>query len=190
MATDLILIRHGATRWNRQKRYCGFRDISLSPQGKKQVKQLCAQMSGIKASAVYCSDRTRAIETARIIFKRKKLRKIKDLREMNFGVFEGLTYAQAREKYPRIYGRWLNDPFSIALPKGEHLNNFKQRVVKALAKIIRDNKDTSIAVVCHGGTIGIFISHILDKKEFWKHIPKPASLTRITIDKGKASVHG
>lgn len=173
----MILIRHGQTSWNARKIYCGARDIGLNANGKKQAARLRRQLNAGKIYEVYSSDKKRAMQTARIIFKKNKINRLAGLREMRFGVFEGLSHAQVLRKYPGIYSRWLKDPFSITMPKGESLRDFRKRVVMAMKKIAKAHPEQKVAVVCHGGVIGIFLSHLLKRRNFWKLIPKPASCT-------------
>lgn len=188
MATKLILIRHAQTQGNFKKRYSGFMDISLNDEGRKQAAKLYKRLKKEEIHKVYSSDRKRAIQTAEIIFKGTKIEKIPHLREVHFGVFEGLTYKEIMERHPVIYKKWLNNPFSITIPKGEDLGNFKKRIVKALKKIVSLNKNKTIAVVSHGGAISIFINHILKSKDFWKQIPHPASLSIIEYKNRKRKI--
>jgi len=179
MATKLILIRHGETDLNLKKRYCGFLDIDINAKGRKQASKLCKRLNAEKIDKAYSSDRKRALHTAKIIFRKIKIEKIPGLREMHFGIFEGLTYKQIMEKYPLVYTRWLKQPYSLTIPKGEGLPGFKKRVIAALTKITRLNKNKTIAVVAHGGVISAFLNHILKSKDFWGHIPNSGSLSII-----------
>jgi len=189
MPTRLILIRHGATEWNLKKRYCGFMDIGLSNKGKKQAKKLRHRLKKEEIFRVYSSDRKRAIETAKIVFKRIKIERIPALREIHFGIFEGLTHKEILKRYPGIYKKWLKDPFSIDIPGGEKINNFRKRIVKAFRRIIKVNKNKTIAVVCHAGVISIFINNILKSKGFWSRIPSSASLSVIEYRNVQPKIH-
>lgn len=188
MATKIILIRHGITEWNRQKRYCGFFDISLSDKGKIQAGKLRERLILEKVHRVYCSDRKRAIHTAKIIFNGSKIKKIPGLREMHFGIFEGLSHNEIIKRYHETYKKWLRDPFRISIPKGENLNTFKKRVGGAFKKIIAANPDKNVAVICHGGVISVFITAILKSGDFWKYIPRPASISIVEHRNGKEKI--
>ena len=174
--TRLILIRHGETLWNAKKRYCGSINIGLSAKGKKQAGRLRGRLSGMNIHKIYTSDRRRAIQTAKIIFQDAKINKIPDLKEMNFGIFEGLTYREIIKKYPKIYSAWLKRPFCVVIPRSESLISFRKRVTRALKKIIFVNKNKTVAVVCHGGPISAFVTVILKTNDFWKYIPHSASI--------------
>lgn len=184
--TRLFLIRHGVTEWNREKRYCGHRDIGLSNEGKSQVKLLSNRLNAVRFDRVYCSNRKRTIQTARMLFKQARIIPDWGLREINFGVLEGLKHKEIMEKYEDTYKKWLKDSFKNSIPKAEPMNVFKKRVENALWSIIRFNSGKTIAVVCHGGVIGIFVNGILKNRNFWRCVPSPASVTIVEHEKGKA----
>lgn len=183
--TKLILIRHGVTRWNKEKRYCGHRDIGLSNEGRRQVKLLSGRLNLVRFDKVYCSDRKRAMQTARMLFKQARIIPDRNLREINFGILEGLKHKEIMERYADTYKKWLRDSFKNNIPKAEPMNTFKKRVEKSLRNIIRLNPGKTIAVVCHGGVIGIFVSSMLKSKNFWRCIPLPASVTTAEYKRGK-----
>lgn len=188
MPARLILIRHGQTDANLKKKYSGFMDVELNSKGEKQAGRLRKRLTAVKIHKVYASDRRRAIDTAKIIFKGFKIETIAGLRELHFGVFEGLTYKEIMKKYPGIYKKWLNDPFNITIPGGENLGDFKKRVMKSFRKIILLNRRRTTAVVCHGGTISIFINNILKSNDFWKLMPQPASLSIVEYKDGRPKI--
>ncbi len=181
MTTRLILIRHGSTSWNLKGRYCGFRDIGLSAQGRQEARDTHNALKKAKVDRVYTSDRKRAVETCKIIFNGMSAQRSPALREIHFGVFEGLTYSEVMQKYSRVYARWLKDPFGVRIPRGEKMADFRKRVVNAFRDILSLNRNKTVAVVCHGGTISIFLNSIFKTKEFWKRIPKPASSTTVSF---------
>lgn len=187
--TKLILIRHAETEWNSTRRYCGHKDIGLSDRGKQQAKKLRKILTKKIIHRVYASDRKRAIQTAKIIFNgTMKIEKIKDLREINFGCFEGLTHEQVTKKYPQIYQKWLRDPHKNNIPGGEKIPDFKKRIVSAIKKNIALNHDKTTALVFHGGSISIFLTSILKKDKFWQYIPRSASISIVEYKKGKAKI--
>ncbi len=185
MTTKLILIRHGITAWNKQGRYCGYKDVGLSRQGKVQAVKLRERINNISFDRIYCSDRKRALQTARIIFKKAKIARVSALREINFGVLEGLKHDEIMEKYPKAYKEWLADPYKGRIPRAEPMQVFKKRVGGAIKKIIRSNRGKTIAVVCHGGVIAIFVSSILKSRDFWSYVPSPASVTIVEYKDNK-----
>jgi broad specificity phosphatase PhoE len=188
MPTKLILIRHGETTWNFQRRYCGFANVALSDNGKRQAKSLAGRLKTEKIHKIYSSDRKRAIQTAKIIFRDSKIERIPELREIHFGCFEGLTHKQILKKYPGLYKKWLKDPYNTIIPSGEKLADFKKRITRIFKKIISLNPGKTTAVVCHGGSISILITGILKNRNFWKYIPGSASVTVVEYRNGKPSI--
>ena len=188
MPTKLILIRHGETDFNRKKRYSGFKDIPLNSKGKRQAGKLHKRLKDDEVHKVYASDRSRAMQSARIVFKDRLIESLAGLREIHFGIFEGLTYKEIMKKYPVVYKKWLKDPFRVKIPGGESLIDLRIRVVRELKNIMAKNKNKTVAVVCHGGPISIFVNHILRSKDFWKYIPKSASLSIIEHKNGKSKI--
>ncbi|MDP3041372.1 MAG: histidine phosphatase family protein [Candidatus Omnitrophota bacterium] len=189
MTTKLILIRHGITKWNKEGRYCGYKDVSLSSQGKLDVIKLRKSLNKISFDRIYCSDRKRALQTRTILFGRSDFTRAKGLREINFGVFEGLKHDEIVEKYPEIYKKWLIDPYKGRIPNAESIQVFKKRVGSAINKILRFNRGKTIGVVCHGGVIGIFVSSILKSRNFWRHVPSAASVTVVEYKNNKFKIN-
>lgn len=188
MTTQLILIRHGITAWNKQGRYCGYKDVSLSSQGKAQVIKLRAGIKNINIDRIYCSDRKRALQTRAILFGKGDFIKLKGLREINFGVFEGLKHDEIMKKFSAVYKQWLIDPYKVRIPEAEPMRVFKKRVQGAIKKILQAHRGKTIAVVCHGGVIGIFVSSILKSRNFWRHVPSASSVTVVEYKNNKFKV--
>ncbi|MEW5758001.1 MAG: histidine phosphatase family protein [Candidatus Omnitrophota bacterium] len=195
MAVKLLLIRHGQTNYNLKKRYSGFADVGLNKTGKQQARGLVKKLEKEKIHKIYASDRKRAIQTAKILFKNREIEKISDLREIHFGVFEGLTYKEILQKYPVIYKRWLKNPYKITVPKGESLSDLKKRVIRAIKKIMNSAKGGSasggktVAIVTHGGVISVFLNHLLKTRDFWNTIPKSASLSIVEHKNKKIKIN-
>jgi broad specificity phosphatase PhoE len=102
---------------------------------------------------------------------------------MNFGVIEGLRHKEIMNSYADIYKQWLKDPYNNHIPKAEKLNLFKKRVTSVMKKIVSHNGCKTIALVCHGGTISIFIAGILKSRNFWRYIPGSASISILEYGK-------
>jgi broad specificity phosphatase PhoE len=187
MRTKLVFIRHGITAWNKQKRYCGCKDIGLSSQGKAQIVKLRKSLK-ISFDRIYCSDRKRALQTRAILFGMTDFTKVKGLREIDFGALEGLKHDEILEKYPQVYKEWLADPYKGRIPEAEPIRVFKNRVRGAIKKILQANRGKTIAVVCHGGVIGIFVSSILKSRNFWSYVPSAASVTVVEHKNNKLSI--
>jgi alpha-ribazole phosphatase len=173
MSIKLILIRHAESDGNVQKKFCGFKDVELTKKGIWQAERLSYRLKGVEVDEVYCSDLKRAQHTAEIIFKDKGVNIITNpnFREINFGIWEGYTFDEVKSKYGYgdEFNLWLeNINEKIKLPKGESLIDLNHRVMTELGKILkRDkkmNKDKTIALVCHGGTIRVILGNALNLK--------------------------
>ena len=98
----LILVRHGETTMNLQKLYYGFLDADLTEKGIEQVKSAREILKNMDYDEIYSSDLKRAYKTAEIInHKGLEIKVSKEIRELNFGIFEGYTYQELKEKYPK-----------------------------------------------------------------------------------------
>jgi broad specificity phosphatase PhoE len=185
MTIRIILIRHGQTEWNRKKKYCGWVDITLNKKGMAQGRKLSKILTKEKIDKTYSSDMKRTVQFAKISLKDRPIQKLRQIREINFGVFEGLNYAQAMKKYPCIYRKWLNNPLNFKIPGGESLNILAKRVRRAWKKIISQKNYKTIAVFSHAGPIKIILCDLLKldlKKEFWRLNPAPASINIIKFN--------
>lgn len=165
----LILIRHGETGYTEQRRYCGHNNTPLNSKGIKQAIRLRSKLKKIKIDKIYSSDLRRACQTAKIIFKNRLIIKKRNLREIDFGAFVGLTWKESSQRYPSIYKTWLNNPLYTKIPNGESVSKFKKRIEKCFANMLDQNQDKTVALVCHGGPIRIIILKILkqDMDKFW-----------------------
>jgi alpha-ribazole phosphatase len=175
MDTTLYLVRHGETEGAEVKRYKGSIDVPLSEKGERQIEQVSAfilkdlQKRSDPASppalprAVYCSDLRRAIRSAKIIAKPYSLDPVivPSLRERNFGIWEGMSFDEIRQKYPEEFDAWAGNPLQFSPMQGESTMVMKERVIDAFEKIIGNHKGDSIAIVSHGGVNRIILCHTL-----------------------------
>lgn len=184
----LILIRHGLTDDNLKKKYSGIRDIGLTRAGRQEAKKIKEKIKGLKVDRVFCSDLKRSWQTAEIIFSNRTCKIIKNphLREINFGIWEGLTHSQILKRSPAIYRKWLADPFSMAIPGGQRLSCFIQRIKKELRKIVNSNTKQTVALVTHSGVIRVILNTLLGIKKnyFWRLKINPCAVYIIEY-KGK-----
>lgn len=166
MSCKVILIRHGETVWNYLGKLQGHRDVPLSEVGLNQAKALAKRLEAYQIDAVYSSDLQRAYQTANAFAEPKGLlvQTVKELREMDFGKWEGMSYKQIQKTTPELWNAWVNDPISTSPPQGEPVPQMAERVYEAIKKIVSESQGKQIAIVCHGGSIRAFISKILGMK--------------------------
>ena len=180
--TRIYLIRHGETTWNEAGRYQGHRDVELSPRGLKQAILLRERLQRENIKAVYASDLRRARETANIIAQAHGLmvKELPSLRELNFGLWEGLTYQEIASQYPEEWKKWLADPGNIRVPGGESYLELQERVYGTLQKIVAQHPGENLAIVAHGGPLRVIICQVLGLGL--------GGLWRFRIDNGSISV--
>jgi probable phosphoglycerate mutase len=160
MATQVLLIRHGETDWNRIKRIQGHIDIPLSELGFSQAEQLAERMkrdvrAGARLDAVYSSDLQRARQTAQPFADALglDLRLSEGLRERSYGAFQGHDSDEVSEKFPAEYVEWQTRDPGFAPPSGESQRVFYHRVLHAMEPIVAAHPDGRIACVAHGGVL-------------------------------------
>jgi alpha-ribazole phosphatase len=157
----LILIRHGETDYSLARRYCGFSDPPLNDEGIQQSRQLAVRLKGMRIDKIYSSDLARARQTAEIVFPKDAIEPVADWREMNFGLFEGLTHEQIIHRYATLYRHWVDDPARVEPPEGEGLRDFSKRVREGISAVVSQHGGTTVAVVTHGGPIRIALCDAL-----------------------------
>lgn len=168
--TKLILIRHGETDYNLYNKYCGSSDPPLNEKGIFQARRLKERLKDTAVDKVYSSDLKRAFQTAEIVFENCSIEKLPGLREINFGVFEGLNYEEIIERYPAIYNSWIENPAQTRIPDAETLRVLACRVRQIISLIISRDNDKNVAVITHSGPIRVLLCDIMryDLNMFWQ----------------------
>lgn len=169
--TKVLLIRHGQTVWNQGGKYQGHTDVQLSEEGREQARRLRQRFINDRIDAFYASDLSRAMETASIIAEGRgaPVVPVPALRELNFGVWEGLTYQEILAGYGYLAERWYIDPTGLAIPNGETFEELKERSYRVMQDLVARHPGQTILVVSHGGTIRAIICAVLDLdlKNIW-----------------------
>lgn len=157
--TEILLIRHGETDWNVEKRLQGHIDIGLNDKGRWQAEALGKALANEALDAVYASDLQRALLTAQAIARAQGLtvQAERQLRERCYGALEGMSYQEINEAYPDVYAAWRSRDIHVRFPAGdspaETLAEFSSRVVAAVIAIATKHPDQKIALVTHGGVL-------------------------------------
>ncbi|OGW32289.1 MAG: hypothetical protein A2X54_01255, partial [Nitrospirae bacterium GWF2_44_13] len=154
MVTTLYLIRHGATEGSETKRYKGSIDVPLSENGQRQMEQVAKYLNRPYKSdtaynglnAVYTSPLSRALKSAEIIAEPHGLNPIviEGLRERSFGIWEGMTFTEIKEKYPQEFEAWAGNPLRYSPIDGESTIEVRERAISALNKIIDNHNCNGI----------------------------------------------
>lgn len=160
-ATRICLVRHGETTWNAESRIQGQIDIGLNTAGLVQADAAAAWLSARNVTpvvALYSSDLLRARQTAERIARRLCLPTLLrgDFRERRYGFFEGLTYDEARARYPSDYQLLETRVADFVIPfGGESLRQLHDRVSAGLGQLVSTHRGETIVVVTHGGVLDI-----------------------------------
>jgi len=150
--TTLIVIRHGETEWNRERRMQGTTDTQLSDLGRAQAQALGRRLASSHFAALYSSDLTRARHTAQAIAEHTGRSIVTDsrLQERRFGIFEGLLAAEIRERYPQEHARFASRDPDYEVPGGESASAFTARCLGCLSEIAGRHRREDVVVVTHG----------------------------------------
>lgn len=155
---DLWLVRHGETDWNRELRFQGHLDAPLNGLGMRQAQRLGAHLASVPPSPLLASDLVRTRQTAEPLAGHWQTSAVPDSlwREQAFGVIEGLTFEQVRERHPDIVQGWRTHDPDFAPPGGESRRQFHARVMQAVQTLVercRQEGWQSPVVVSHGGVL-------------------------------------
>lgn len=161
--THVLLIRHGQSRGNAERRFGGHTDTPLSARGRRQAEATAKALAAEKFTAIYSSDLKRAVETAKPLAQltRAHLETSDAFRERSVGVMEGLTFEEAAAQYPEQYAALLHREFEHVLLGGESYRQTLDRASKKLDEAIEKNRGGRIAVFTHTGAICILILHLM-----------------------------
>jgi broad specificity phosphatase PhoE len=149
MPDSLIVIRAGATDFELQGRIRGVVDIPLCAAGVAEAEHAACLLAGSPAIGLVSSEERCAAETARIIGRSMGLkpRLIADLHNLDQGLWQGLLVQDIRRKQPRLYRQWQDNPWAVAPPEGELLEEACERVESVLEKLFRRHVDGRVAIV-------------------------------------------
>lgn len=160
---DILLIRHGETAWNAERRLQGHLDIPLNAEGERQAALLAGALAAESIDAVVSSDLMRARQTAQAVARIKglPLREDERLRERGYGGFEGLLYSEIEQRFPREFAAWQARDVDARLPAGrnraETFRDFFARATGAILALAADAATTTpggtLALVAHGGVL-------------------------------------
>jgi broad specificity phosphatase PhoE len=152
--TQILLVRHGETDWNLDRRLQGHSDRPLNDTGREQSRALAVELADERLDAVYSSDLSRARETAEIVAGTHGLEvtTLEELRERHFGSWEGLSDDEIHERFPEeIANGTLGD--------GEPREEMDRRVLQALKRIATEHPNGTVLVVSHGGPLRAMLRH-------------------------------
>jgi probable phosphoglycerate mutase len=162
-ATNVLLIRHGQSRGNAERRFGGHTPTPLSARGRRQAEATARALKSESLTAIYSSDLARAMETAGALsnLTRLPVNGTSAFRERSVGVMEGLTFEDAAQQHPEQYAALLRRDFEHVLTGGESYRQLLDRARQKLDAIIAEHRGGRIAVFSHTGTICILALHLM-----------------------------
>ncbi|MGI6656487.1 MAG: histidine phosphatase family protein [Desulfobulbus sp.] len=190
--TTLYLIRHGETDDNRNGLLAGRTDSPLNEHGRAQARRLGERFAEERPQVdhIVVSPLQRTMETARLVFGDSAVFSLDpDLREMDFGIWENLHYADIARRYPELWQTWAQDWAHTPIPEAETFGAFIRRVTEAVERLVADRPGEKIALVTHGGCVRVILAQYLcgsADDHYWRFRADNATLTALDWTRGGA----
>lgn len=163
--TRVFLWRHPEVRGFEAGKFFGNTDVSLTKHGRDQAKAMADLMSTVRLSAIYSSDLERSRVTADAIARAQgrllKPHVMKELRELNLGIWEGLTFEQINRDYPEELAARYADLANYQVENGESLSQLAERALPVFDGLITRYKGLDVCVVGHGGLNRVILASVL-----------------------------
>ena len=166
----LYIVRHGETEWNVIKRFQGQLNTPLTEKGMEKLKETGKNLENVLFEEVYTSELERTVNSAEIIlnenrgYKNKKmeLKKLTELNEVHFGVWQGLKYEEVFLKYPEEANNYFYNVknYKAENVKAENLKDALERFLRGINKILDNHKSGNILIVTHGTVFEMFINYV------------------------------
>jgi phosphoserine phosphatase len=187
----LLLVRHGETEWNRQKKFQGQIDVPLNDNGREQSSRAAEFLKDITIDFAVTSPMLRPKETAEIILKYHPdvaLRSQPELREISHGLWEGKLEAEIEQEYPGLLKEWQVAPETVQMPQGENLQQVWDRAIASWNAIVTEfsQQPKTGIVVAHDAINKAILCHVfgLGPEHFWNFKQGNGSVTVIDYPKG------
>ena len=173
--TVTALLRHGQTPMSVQKRYAGRTDAPLTEVGVQQAAAAAKRLASAGLGVIVTSPLLRTVQTAQAVAAVTGAAVVTDdgFRETDFGAWEGLTFAEVRERWPAEISAWLADP-EVAPPGGESFTDVSARVTAALDGVLAARAGQTVLIVSHVTPIKMLVTAAL--------LAPPAAMYRMHLD--------
>ncbi len=161
--TRVFLFRHGLVAPEDRNRFNGVTEARLDPLGAAQMARGAAFLSSAPPRALYSSPLRRCLESAAVLeeFFELEAEVVDDLQEMNFGLFEGLTFHEIRARHAEDLTAFYNNLAEHRVPEAETMREVQERAWRALRSIVAANPDDTVAVVAHGAVNRLILAKTL-----------------------------
>ncbi|MEJ2136744.1 MAG: histidine phosphatase family protein [Desulfofustis sp.] len=180
---EIYLLRHGHTP--QPGTYTGSTDVELSIEGTRHVSNLSPLFDQLDFDCCFCSPLSRCRQTVSLLAIDAELIFDDCLREIDFGDWEGLSFADVQANYPEQLDKWAREGEDFTFPGGETIRTFNARISGWFDKLLT-NKFNRVLIVAHGGVIRAGISHLLgiDQPRAFVFNPKEAGVSKIRVIDG------
>ena len=182
---ELILIRHGTTQGNLEKRFVGVLDVPLAPQGEELARRVSPTL--LRVEHIYRSPLLRCRQTAQLLWPDTEMTVIQGLRETDFGPFEGKNHQELKDD--PLYQAWISQGDRLnfaAMPVGETAEQVVERVSAALAELVKDaaaHGYERVGVVSHGGALmGLLSKYGRPEREYYDWMCPNCGGFRMALD--------
>lgn len=181
---QIILVRPGATEFDRQNRLQGRLDVPMSEDGRERIQGVCQELQGVHPSAIYASPTLSAAETAEAIGQAldAKTKTLKKLPNLDYGLWQGMLVAEVKEKQPRVYRQWQEQPETVCPPQGESVGAVRQRATESLRKLLKKHRANGPIVLVAPEPLASVIRLILEGAplgDLWKVAERAGAWERI-----------
>jgi alpha-ribazole phosphatase len=159
----LYLARHGQIYGFEKGIICGFTDNPLTDIGLMQMERLSDRLRLNTITSIYSSDLQRCYRGAQIVARdhNARISKLSELRELNFGTWEGLSLSEVKERFPEEIKKRHSDIINYKIKGGETIHDFSKRIIKCFDSIINNNHGKDILIIAHGGVNRIILCYLL-----------------------------
>lgn len=179
--STLLLVRHGETELKSSERYWGHTDVKLGALGIEQAERVRDLLATERIDIIFSSNLERASKTADIIASRHKMEVITcaELKEVNFGELEGLTFKEIAQRYPEVVKSWVEGKTDLKYPGGESLSELAERASNFTRRLKNVSPEQTVLIVAHSGVLRLLMCHLMGigQENWWRFKLDFASLS-------------
>lgn len=166
MKTRLVIVRHAQSESNKARFFAAATNVNLTELGREQAERTAEFLADYTFDRAYSSPMVRVLQTAKPILKGRPLLALEhnaELREINGGMWEGMSYAEIDERYPRERDLWYHDFANCVCPGGDSVCDIDRRIRQAFLKIVQENPGKTVLVATHATPIRLITNYFLGK---------------------------
>jgi broad specificity phosphatase PhoE len=187
--TQIYLVRHGQTAWNKEEIFRGRSDVPLNETGLREAELAAEFFRGLEIRAIYSSPLSRASQTAGKIagVLSLEVEPLEGIVDMSFGVWEGRPLREIKASDGDRYRQWQEEPHRLRLPGGETLDEVRKRSMAALEAVIRGHGEEAVVLVTHRVINKVILCAVLglDNSHFWQLSQDTTAINLIQFRHGK-----